>query len=420
MRLEDSRGEKDMEKGRWVKMEAKVDEIWLLGWERLFDKGTCLFYDNISSYDIRNRFGHLPLPEEISRRYPNPNGWGTGMEDSTINAGVFISGVCDRYLATGDSSLRDYSRRIFSGMELCGTLSSRKGFVLRSVSPFDGTSHYPETSIDQVTHFVHGLWRYFHSGLSVASERKSIREIIASVCECVESAAVPANDYHLCREDGVTRGLVDKMWETDAHAAFRLPAVYAVGWDLTRDSHWLDECRRYAGPAYDKAMHLDVLNTNPGGAWPLFQHQVSLEMMTGIDIGNGGLQEKLRRLMAKVAEGMGRMYRGDFNNYEPVDVTLHEDIDWRKCYRRKEKTYPDGTGWSGLKGEWHLVKTHRPLRNTCEMLLSIMMSTRKGLSEEYRALLERMITEPDYNLAYSFGMLYPQAVYWRHAANCPR
>ena len=47
-------------------------------WKKLFCAKTGLFYDRISPDD--DRFSHLPSVEEIAKQFPNPSGWGTGME----------------------------------------------------------------------------------------------------------------------------------------------------------------------------------------------------------------------------------------------------------------------------------------------------------------------------------------------------
>ena len=132
-------------------LRAKAEEAWQASWERFYDERTHLFYDHVCSYDPQKRLALLPTPEEIHRQFPNQNGWGTGMEDCAISAGVMMSMICDRFEATRDPSLRRPAEKVFAGMVLLGTLSPSEGFVIRGVCPVDQRSHYGESSRDQYT-----------------------------------------------------------------------------------------------------------------------------------------------------------------------------------------------------------------------------------------------------------------------------
>lgn len=390
-----------------------ADRFWKLTWERLYHPGTSLFYDFVSSYDPAHRFDHLPTPEEIRRIVPNPNGWSTGMEDSTINGGVMLAAVCDRYAATGEEDLREAAERIFAGLELCAGLSPRKGFILRSVSPTDGRSYYPESSRDQVTHFVHGLWRYANSALCGAAERSRVKALMQSVCADMARAVTPENDYHYGRENGIPGG-VSKMWGkgVQPHEIFRLPMVYAVGWDVTGATHWRDLALRFANDGMDLAEQLDA--EGMGCAYALFQHQVSLEALAGVDLGDPALRERMRALMRGVAAGMDR-FLGAFDTYADVDVATLKLCDWRNG-PRWVRTFIDGDYW-GPKWSESFQRAFRPLREAAETLLCILMAAPEPLSGKRLDLLARTLTEPDSRLAFNYAMLYPQAAYWRHVRN---
>jgi hypothetical protein len=136
---------------RWTDQDVyvKSEEAWQVSWERIYDARTHLFYDQVWSYDPEKRLASLPTPEEIHRQFPNRNGWGTGMEDCAIGAGVMMSMICERFEATRDASLRRPAEQVFAGMVLLGTLSPSEGFVIRGVCPVDQRSHYCESSRDQ-------------------------------------------------------------------------------------------------------------------------------------------------------------------------------------------------------------------------------------------------------------------------------
>jgi len=393
------------------RMGDAADAVWRIAWDRLYDARTSLFYDFVSSYDRCRRFEHLPTPEEIRQHYPNPNGWATGMEDSAINGGVMLATACDRFAATGERALYEQADLIFRGLSLCGSLSPIKGFVLRSVSPIDGRSYYPETSRDQVTHFVHGLWRYFHSPLSDDVRRAKIGTLVADLCSLLEHRITRANGYHIGREDG-TPGIVDTLWEVAPHEACRLPMVYAAGWDVTGDLRWLNAYRACAAVALSRAAELQPLSYQQ--AYPLLQHQASLELLSGVDAGNEDERQQYATLMVQTADGIDR-FLSALDAYEPRDVATI-NMNWRDWPARQ--AFLD-SGY-GHVPEWpvdFMQKEFLPLRETGEALLMRLMSPTPALSADHAVVMRRALTEPNYELAYSYGMLYPQAAFWRYAAN---
>jgi hypothetical protein len=70
-----------------VSLEAKIDQAWNVVWSRFFQKDVQTFGDYLSSYESGKELAHLPTAEEVRRQYPNPCGYGTGMEDGMILGG---------------------------------------------------------------------------------------------------------------------------------------------------------------------------------------------------------------------------------------------------------------------------------------------------------------------------------------------
>ena len=215
------------------------------------DGRTDLVYDYRTSLDHEHRFDHLPTPEEIARRFPNACGWASGMEDSMLNNPIALS----MYLDAGDAEM---AYRMYRGMKLCGTVSGVPGMVVRSVHPGDGKSFFPESSRDQYTHYVHGLWEYYHSPFSDATAREEIRKLLTEVADFCEKHVTPENDYTLPRADfDPVRTAVCKMWETGAHEAARLPMFYMAAYDVSKDKHYLELCLRYAADAAEQSNRLE-------------------------------------------------------------------------------------------------------------------------------------------------------------------
>lgn len=399
-------------------LEPQVEAIWRTVNRRLFHPRTSLFYDFVSSYDEHTRFDHLPTPDEIGRQLPNTNGWATGMEDSTITAGVLLAAMCDRYDATGDlDGVRPDARRIFAGLRLCGTLSDREGFILRSVSPQDGKSHYIETSRDQLTHFAHGLWRYYQSPLSDEEERASMRRMIASLCRRLERYIVSERDFHFCMEDDEP-GLVDTMWNVMPHEVGRLPMIYAVGWRLTGDGHWYDLYHAYVSDALHQAGDLDLAIYD--SCYALFQHQVSMEVLASVPDQDSALGAPWRDRMRSLAESIGSRYTDQLDAYQSVDVT-HLDMNWRTRPAR-ELPETQGSAYGKVAAFPAAMRDHefRPLRESGESLLIRLMDGRDRLSDADVSVLTRALTEVDYGRTFTYAMCYPLAAYWRYRANRSR
>ncbi|MEI8350821.1 MAG: hypothetical protein WCG36_00770, partial [bacterium] len=189
----------------------KAEQAWNVSWSRFFRPETNLFYDYISSKDPARSQDHLPTVAEVQRQFPNVCGWGTGMEDSAISAGVWMATICDRFDATGDWTMKGWADKVWAGMALLMRVSKSPGFLPRSVCLADGESHYINSSRDQYTHYCHGLWRFYHSPLADEAQRAAMRHILADICARMERNVIPENNHSLCREDGAP-GLVDKMW----------------------------------------------------------------------------------------------------------------------------------------------------------------------------------------------------------------
>lgn len=380
-------------------LRAKVDEAWRAAWDRFYDERTHLFYDYVSSHDPEKRLACLPTPDETSRQYPNPNGWGTGMEDCAISGGLLMSMICDRFEATGDQGLRPYAGKIFAGLELLGTLSPSEGFVIRGVSPADGKSHYCESSRDQYTWFAYGLWRYFHSALSQPEEKAAMRQIIAAVCRRLERNVVAANNYRIGKETGAFDSIVDKMWENEAHEIARLPMIYAIGADMTGDGHWKELARRYSPEAAEKSK-----GASTKVPYALLQQQVSLEALYQLE-DSPELKRQWLEAMRLVA-GRAQVFLDRCLKYlPPAAGPIH--LDWRTWPLRNSGGYQVPTRPDAIMAE------ERTIREPAEAALALLLLPEPSLSPEHLGLVRQTIGQVDYPKVVLYGHFYTQAAYWR-------
>ncbi|MBN2308849.1 MAG: hypothetical protein JXR94_07770 [Candidatus Hydrogenedentes bacterium] len=378
---------------------AKVDEAWRASWDRFYDERTNLFYDRVCSLDAAEPLGCLPTPDECARQYPNPNGWGTGMEDCAISGGVMLSMICDRFAATGEGELRAAAKKAFAGMVLLGAASPSKGFVIRGVTPADGHSHYSESSRDQYTWYAYGLWRYYRSPLSTDEEKAAMREIMAAICARLERNVVAEHDYHIGREDGTFDGLVDKMWENEAHEIARLPMIYAIGAELTGDERWRAAAKRFAPEAAAQSA-----GESTKILYALLQEQVSLEALYELE-DSPELKARWLECMRLVAR---RAEAGCRNGlaYRPLDAA-GIDLDWRAWPLRESRGYQIPTLPDICKEE------DRTIRQPAEAILVQFFLPDPALTPEQVAVVKQAIAQVDYAKIVTYGLYYTQAAYWR-------
>lgn len=306
------------------------EDAWFLLTKRLFCEKTSLVYDSLSSLRPEKRFEHLPFPEEIVRHVPNPAGWGTGMEDCMLNAGSVLE-ICilrARVELEQQQETLSFARRILDGMEACATVHGRPGFVARGISPRDGKSCYINSSRDQFTLFVYGLWRFFHCEFAGEGERDRIRRLLTQVADYCEQVVRPENENNLLRLDGLP-GMVSQMIDVAPHEEFRLPMFYLAAWDVSRKEKYRELYERHADRALEVTRSLD-----PARQWwnlELVQMQISLALAAEADPEQGrkNVIRETMRLVASLAE--------------------------QAFYREEEKMRKFRGSWSQVTDPWNLV-----------------------------------------------------------------
>ena len=148
--------------------------LWTILKKNLYCPETELFYDYRTSADPAERFALLPTAEEIGVDFPNPCGWGTGMEDCSLNGGLALE-LCRIY--EPDCG---FASRLVSGLERCAYIHGRTGFAARGVSVRAPLCCYSNTSRDQLTLAVYGVWRVIHSMAPEPRLRKRCAALLAA------------------------------------------------------------------------------------------------------------------------------------------------------------------------------------------------------------------------------------------------
>jgi hypothetical protein len=226
-----------------------------------------------------------------------------------------------------------------------------------------------------------------------------MRKIITAICARMERNVVAKNHYHIGREDGSFDGLVDKMWENEAHEVARLPMIYAIGADLTGESHWRDLARRFSPEAAAKSK-------SPSTRIPyaLLQQQVSLEALYHLEKSPELKAQWLEAMRLVTGRAQGFLAR--CGQYQPSDAT-RVNLDWRTWPLANSGGYRVPTRPNVFRTEDHSI------REPAEAALVLLLDPQTSLTADQLALLKHAIAQVDYAKTVWYGLYYTQAVYWR-------
>lgn len=383
----------------------QIERAWDVTWSRFYLPGVQTFGDYLSSYGKGREQSHLPSAEEVKRQYPNPCGYSTGMEDGAILGGAMLSILCDRFEVARDESLKQKAADVFQGLRRCVTVHGVRGFVARNVCPEDARSTYINSSRDQVTHFVHGIWQYYHSPLPTDEIKAQIRTVLADVADRMIATVTPGNDYDFLRADGQRCPLgICRMWNVQPHEAARLPMIYAAAWDVTKDQRYHEQWRKYAAEAIEQS-------ANPGEqkpAYALLQMQCSLEVLHALE-PDPRLKETIHARMAHVRDLAAKRFTSvlsSLSKKSPEEMRM-TGPDWRTVpVWKNQKGYPNPQ-WGPFREIWHLT------REAGESALILLMGDGAAFTGDQRAAFAQLVSRFDYEHNASCGIIYHLAAYWK-------
>lgn len=280
-------------------MYKDIDKIENYIRNNLYCDKTNLFYDFRTSKEKDSHIVNLPLPEYIASQVPNPCGYGTGMEDSSLNGGIMLDATVAAYEATGDDKYREQAVKIYSGLRLCAEAHGYPGYIARSVSPIDKKSVYLDSSRDQYTNWVFGAYRYYRSGFATAEHKDSIAKAIVGIAQKHEREVTPENNYCLLRPDG-KHGRVLGMWgNIEPHEFLRMPMIYLAAFYVSDDIHWKEMYLKYRQEALERSFEIDC--SKLWHAYCSLQMQYSVRLLYELD-EDEHYRAEYKRLMCKVAD----------------------------------------------------------------------------------------------------------------------
>lgn len=386
-------------------LSTQIDQAWDMTWSRFYLPQVQTFGDYLSSYEKGKEQAHLPTAEEVSRQYPNPCGYSTGMEDGAILGGAMLSVLCDRFAVTGEESLREKAASVFAGLQRCATVHGVRGFVARNVCPEDAKSVYINSSRDQVTHFVHGLWQYYRSPLPDEATKQQIQTLLSDVAERMIAFVIPENNYDFCRADNQRCPLgICRMWNVDAHEAARLPMIYAAAWDVTRKERYHTQWRRYVADAIAQS----ATPVEHAHAYALLQMQCSLEVLHDLE-PDAALKATIHTRMTHVRDLSGKRFSSVLSQLakkSPEEMQMLGP-DWRHVTVWKNQNGYPNPQWGPYREIWHLT------REAGESALTLLMVDPASFSTAQQTALADLIRHFDYTHNSSCGIIYHLAAYWK-------
>ena len=362
---------------------------------RFYSPRTHLFYDYLTSYDEGKGLAHLPKPDEVSRQYPNDCGYGTGMEDCMISAGIMMTAVLNRYKCERYAEGPARAEAIFLGIERSIQSVPGEGFVARGFSPFAPDQFYIGSSRDQVTHAVAALWEYARSGLPSEPVRERIRRSIKDVADRMRRNVTPENDYDFLRADGsrCPRGIC-KMKNVMPHEAARLAMIYAAAWEITGEKEYYELWRANIREAAEGSRR-PVPETATYG---LLQMQDSLALLAELE-PEPEIRETLCAAAAEASRlALSRIPRLE-NEKAAYDLTELAP-DWREA--------------GGLVPPYRNVWYHT--RERGEILLILLKDPNGNFPPEGEAFLRDSLESVDFRRNSSCGVYSLLAAWWTYRA----
>lgn len=269
------------------KPEEAIENAWSYVFDKLWYAPLHQIYDYLIGDTLEETLAAMPTPEEIRESCPNPCGWGTGMEDSTLSMGTVLETVLAKYAVTGDDALKKTADDILDGLIRSGTAAPERGFIARAVSPIDGKSIYMDSSRDQYTNWVYAAHLAINSDLVSEEQKAVLRQILVWIAEKCERDVKPETGGWLMRLDGKP-GIVSRLVHDGLgpHEYLRLPMFYMAAYEASGDEHWKRLYRQCADVLLPRAeknfseaywRHYAV--ERQGYIYGVYQHQYSAKLL---------------------------------------------------------------------------------------------------------------------------------------------
>lgn len=387
-------------------IKEKFSEVRKILWKHFIDPETYMLYDH---KDPGQK--NLPTREEIKANIPNTTGWTTGMEDCALNGSMYLCGLLEGYHQTKEIESKGLAKKIYSGLELLGSVSPTPGFLARGVLP-DAKTHYINSSVDQYTMWVYAMWRYYHSEISSEEERKKIIRMVEEVCQFIESS-----NFNILTEE-------KKPSIVGSCRNLRGLEFFLIAYNLTGNRHWYDiyiKLREGKNQSILKEI-CDWMIVETSADWAVLQDQIALRSL--YELEKEFVYQNVYATALRIRAEKGRKMLERYKEYNPEIIKENPyDFNWRRDWRKYLQEHPGvNTAKDPHIGffvmDWWanrpaLQHEHETIRIPFEGMLIILLSEEERLIEELGKECESLISHYDYNLIGSSSSLaYIEFVYY--------
>ncbi len=378
----------------------KIDLDEYLMWSRFFSPKTNLIYECLSSFDDKTCQNHLPSADEVKRQYPNPCGYATGMEDCAIVGGTVLAALVDKYTVTKDEKISEQASTILDGLD---KLVQPDGFVARGLCLEDGKSFYSNSSIDQYTHCVHGMWKYFESPMCSQTDKRKIATALSRIADRLIKNVTKENDFCSLRSDGKPCALrISRFTCEKPHAAARLPMVYAAAWVATGNEKYLKLYRNIIEEAISVSEQIKVTRYTP--IYSFLQMQISLELLRETETDKN-LKNRISQLMQKISNIVAPMTPRVEKKFDKAKLdTLYGD--WRNPPKWELRNGYNIPKLGESRDVWRVI------RETGELPLIVSIAPDYKIPENVISFFEKSVDKIDATHCASCGIIFHFAAYW--------
>lgn len=318
-------------------LEKQIQSGWDFVMDKLYHPDTHMIYDYLTKETAVASAEDYPTPEEISLSAPNPCGWGTGMEDSTLNLSSMTEAVLARYALTKDDGLKPLLQMLYKGL-IKNATAAEPGFIARSICPADGVSVYMDSSKDQYTNWVYAAHRMLHSDLISCDQKNNLREILINIAKKQERDLNSKYKGYLCRLDGKP-GIASEMdsEKLEAHEILRMPMLYMAAYEASGDVHWYQkysERREELLSRTEASYTIEKITAVARGRWGYnyiyYQAQYSMRLLYDTE-PNEAYRKRYLRLLEISAKGAEEFVKKAFDNKHALQEKQEYFPAWRKA-----------------------------------------------------------------------------------------
>lgn len=417
-----------MKNNNFLKAEENIQKGWDFVFQKLYYPKTHMIYDFMLGDSVEETVDIFPTPEEIKASVPNPCGWGTGMEDATLNLGTMLEAVENRYKATKDPEMKKYFDMMCEGLIITGTAADEKGFIARCVAPSDGKSVYIDTSRDQYTHWIFAGHIILKSALASEEQKEKIKEVLVDIARKAERDVKPENDGYMLRLDG-GKGFVTQMSSPNLgpHELHRLPMMYVAAYEASGDEYWLNkyhEIREELLVKAEKSFNIEWCHNvakNFGYVYGTYQAQYSFRLLYDIETDEG-YKKRYLNLMRTAVSG-SKIYID--MAYEHLNIYNAVDPDYRPWRKINAKFFGflDGYGYyvpCAAEGDEFSEKiefARRHLRNVGETIVIKNLCPGYSVSDDTKNKFIEIINASNFDTIKNYWPVMQCGAWWGMKAN---